>query len=114
MTVILMDPRRPTLVPVDAVGFLGGDVQYTEELPIAVAWSLPGARPVLLTEGPEDNPAPVLLSSRLPAAVPGAGAVSGVEGAVVQAARMLAERSAVRRGLSRLGFMAILLCSAGS
>jgi XTP/dITP diphosphohydrolase len=43
MTVILMDPRRPTLVPVDAVGFLGGDVQYTEELPIAVAWSLPGA-----------------------------------------------------------------------
>lgn len=63
MTVILMDPRRPTLVPVDAVGFLGGDVQYTEELPIAVAWSLPGARPVLLTEGPEDNPAPVLLSS---------------------------------------------------
>ncbi len=63
MTVILMDPRRPTLVPVDAVEFLGGDVQYTEELPIAVPWSLPGARPVLLTEGAGENPAPVLLSS---------------------------------------------------
>ncbi|MGV0990702.1 MAG: nucleoside triphosphate pyrophosphohydrolase [Mycobacterium sp.] len=58
MTVILVDPRRPTLVPVEAVELLQGDVQYTEEMPIKVAWSLPSARSALL--GPD---APVLLSS---------------------------------------------------
>jgi len=45
MTVILVDPRRPTLVPIESVGFLGGDIQYTEE--IAITASLPSARPVL-------------------------------------------------------------------
>jgi XTP/dITP diphosphohydrolase len=58
MTVILVDPRRPSLVPVDAVELLGGDVQYTEEMPVKVPWSLPSARPVLTGED-----APVLLSS---------------------------------------------------
>ena len=29
MTVILVDPRRPALVPIEAVEMLGGDVQYT-------------------------------------------------------------------------------------
>lgn len=58
MTVVLVDPRRPALVPVDAVELLGGDVQYTEEMPVKVPWTLPGARSVLF--GP---PAPVLLSS---------------------------------------------------
>ncbi|WP_328360283.1 nucleoside triphosphate pyrophosphohydrolase [Mycobacterium sp. NBC_00419] len=58
MTVILVDPRRPALVPVEAVELLSGDVQYTEELPIKVPWSLPAARPVLTGEN-----APVLLSS---------------------------------------------------
>lgn len=60
MTVILVDPRRPTLVPIDALGLLAGDVQYTEELPIKVAWSLPSAR---APYGGSDDPAPVLLSS---------------------------------------------------
>lgn len=60
MTVILVDPRRPTLVPIDALGLLTGDVQYTEELPIKVAWSLPSAR---ASYGGSDDPAPVLLSS---------------------------------------------------
>lgn len=46
MTVILVDPRRPTLVPVDAVALLAGEVQYTEEMPVKVPWSLPSARPV--------------------------------------------------------------------
>ena len=59
MTVILVDPRRPALVPVDAVDLLTGDVEYTEEMPIAVQWSLPSARSALLS----DEPAPVLLSS---------------------------------------------------
>jgi XTP/dITP diphosphohydrolase len=58
MTVILVDPRRPTLVPVEAVELLGGDVQYTEEIPVRVPWSLPAARPVYA-----GDPAKVLLSS---------------------------------------------------
>ena len=58
MTVILVDPRRPYLVPVEAVAMLGGDLQYTEEMPIRVPWSLPSARPVYTGAD-----APVLLSS---------------------------------------------------
>ena len=58
MTVILVAARRPTLVPIEAVGLLGGDVQYTEELPAAAYESLPSARSVLTGEQ-----APVLLSS---------------------------------------------------
>ena len=58
MTVILVDPRRPTLVPIEAVELLGGDVQYTEEMASAVATSLPSARSVRTAP-----PAPTLLSS---------------------------------------------------
>lgn len=58
MTVILVDPRRPAVVPIEAVELLGGDVQFTEELPIRVPWSLPSARPALI-----GTDAPVLLSS---------------------------------------------------
>ena len=56
MTVVLVDPRRPTLVPIEAIGLLGGDVQYTEEMP--VIGSLHSARSVLMGAR-----APVLLSS---------------------------------------------------
>lgn len=58
MTVVLVDPRRPSLVPVEAIDLLTGDVQYTEEMPVRVPWSLPGARPAY-----EGEDAPVLLSS---------------------------------------------------
>lgn len=58
MIVVLFDPRRPSLVPVEAIEHLAGEVQYTEEMPVAVPWSLPAARPV---HSGED--APVLLSS---------------------------------------------------
>jgi XTP/dITP diphosphohydrolase len=58
MTVVLVDPRRPSLVPVEAIALLAGDVQYTEEMPVRVPWSLPAARP---SHDGED--APVLLSS---------------------------------------------------
>jgi XTP/dITP diphosphohydrolase len=58
VTVILVDPRRPSLLPVEAVELLGGDVQYTEEMPVKVPWSLPAARPVFTGAN-----APVLLSS---------------------------------------------------
>ena len=36
MTVVLVDPRRPSLGPVEAIELLTGEVQYTEELPVAV------------------------------------------------------------------------------
>jgi XTP/dITP diphosphohydrolase len=58
MTVVLVDPRRPSLVPVEAIDLLAGDVQYTEEMPIRVPWSLPAARPAY-----DGEDAPVLLSS---------------------------------------------------
>ena len=58
MTVILVDPRRPAVVPIEAVELLGGDVQFTEEMPIRVVWFLPLARPALI-----GDPAPVLISS---------------------------------------------------
>ena len=58
MTVVLLDPRRPTLVPVEAIELLTGEVQYTEELPVAVLWSLPAAR-----SAHTGADAPVLLSS---------------------------------------------------
>jgi XTP/dITP diphosphohydrolase len=58
MIVVLFDPRRPSLVPVEAIEFLSGEVQYTEEMPVAVPWSLPAARPAHFGDD-----APVLLSS---------------------------------------------------
>ncbi|KUI20202.1 nucleoside triphosphate hydrolase [Mycobacterium sp. GA-1285] len=58
MTVVLVDPRRPSLIPIDAIDLLSGDVQYTEEMPIKVPWSLPSARPAY-----DGEDAPVLLSS---------------------------------------------------
>ena len=58
MTVVLVDPRRPSLIPVEAMDLLAGDVQYTEEMPVKVPWSLPSARPAY-----EGEDAPVLLSS---------------------------------------------------
>lgn len=57
-TVVLVDPRRPSLIPVEAVALLAGDVQYTEEMPVRVPWSLPAARPAYTGAD-----APVLLSS---------------------------------------------------
>lgn len=58
MTVVLVDARRPSLVPIEAIDLLAGDVQYTEEMPIKVPWSLPAARPAY-----DGDDAPVLLSS---------------------------------------------------
>src|SRR3984893_17644208 len=53
MTVVLVDPRRPSPVPGEA-----GEVQDPEEMPVAVPWTLPAARPAHTGED-----APVLLSS---------------------------------------------------
>src|SRR4051812_44922200 len=58
MTVVLVDRRRPSLVPVEAIDLLTGDVQYTGEMPVKVPWSLPASRPAY-----DGEDAPVLLSS---------------------------------------------------
>lgn len=58
MIVVLFDPRRPSLVPLQAIEYLTGEIQYTEEMPVAVPWSLSSARPV-----DTGDDAPVLLSS---------------------------------------------------
>jgi XTP/dITP diphosphohydrolase len=58
MTVVLLDPRHPSLVPVEAIDLLVGDLQYTEEMPIKVPWWLPAARHAY-----DGEDAPVLLSS---------------------------------------------------
>ncbi|MDT5093939.1 MAG: nucleoside triphosphate diphosphatase [Mycobacterium sp.] len=58
MTVILVDPRRPSMVPVEAIELLVGELVYTEEIPPKVPWSLPSARPVF-----DGSDVPVLLSS---------------------------------------------------
>ncbi|GLE53049.1 nucleoside triphosphate pyrophosphohydrolase [Mycobacterium montefiorense] len=58
MIVVLFDPRRPSLVPLDAIEHLSGEIQYTEEMPVAVPWTLSSARPV-----DTGDDAPVLLSS---------------------------------------------------
>ena len=58
MTVVLVDPRRPSLVPVEAIDLLTGDVQYTEEMPVKMPWSLPAERPTY-----DGDEAPVLVSS---------------------------------------------------
>ena len=57
MTVILLDPNRPATVPLEAVGLLGGDVQYTPDVPDRVVRSLPAGRPA-----GTDTSAPTLVS----------------------------------------------------
>src|ERR1700759_1058450 len=71
VTVILVDPRRPSLVPVEAIELLIGEVQYTEEMPVAVPWTLPSARsahtgddaPVLLSSDPDHPAVPARLAA---------------------------------------------------
>lgn len=40
MTVLLLDARWPTLIPVDSVATLTGPVSYTDEVPVSVRWYL--------------------------------------------------------------------------
>lgn len=58
MTVILVDPRRPAMIPLEAVALLSGDVQCTEDVPESIRALLPAARPAGAGE-----PAPTLLSA---------------------------------------------------
>lgn len=38
MSVIVLDPRFPGMLPVDAVSLVGNDVCYTEEVPVRIRW----------------------------------------------------------------------------
>lgn len=42
MTVVLLDPVRPTMVPAEAIEFLSGVVQFTEEVPVRTRWLFSG------------------------------------------------------------------------
>ncbi|WP_448852151.1 MazG nucleotide pyrophosphohydrolase domain-containing protein [Corynebacterium sp. 335C] len=43
MSIIHLDPRFPTAIPLGAAGLLTGDVSYTEEVPIRVRWAIADA-----------------------------------------------------------------------
>ncbi|WP_206510250.1 MazG family protein [Rhodococcus sp. BGS-1C] len=43
MTVVLLDPLRPTMVPAEAIEFLSGIVEFTEEVPVRTRWLFSGA-----------------------------------------------------------------------
>ncbi|GAB2505306.1 Nucleoside triphosphate pyrophosphohydrolase [Corynebacterium atrinae] len=49
MTVLLLDARWPTLIPLQAVGRLSGPVSFTDEVPISVRWDFD----TLLVDGTE-------------------------------------------------------------
>ncbi|RRQ28006.1 nucleoside triphosphate pyrophosphohydrolase [Rhodococcus sp. Eu-32] len=42
MTVVLLDPARPTMVPAEAIEFLSGVVEFTEEVPVRTRWLFSG------------------------------------------------------------------------
>ncbi|MCZ4076435.1 MazG family protein [Rhodococcus sp. H36-A4] len=42
MTVVLLDPTRPGQVPAEAVEFLSGVVEFTEEVPVGIRWLFAG------------------------------------------------------------------------
>lgn len=43
MTIIELDPRFPTAIPLEAASLLTGEVSYTEEVPIRVRWAIADA-----------------------------------------------------------------------
>lgn len=58
MTVILLDPLRPTMLPMDALGMIGGGVVFTEEVPEEVRQLLPGSPEAeLLVSTDREHPA---------------------------------------------------------
>ncbi|MGV9865054.1 MazG family protein [Rhodococcus koreensis] len=85
MTVVLLDPLRPTTIPMEAVGVVGGGVAFTDEVPETVRTLLsaaPGAA-VLISTDP-DHPTVrewVASGSRIIAApkVPGDNLVEAAE-----------------------------------
>ncbi|WP_459611148.1 MazG nucleotide pyrophosphohydrolase domain-containing protein [Corynebacterium urogenitale] len=57
MSVVLLDPRFPAMIPVEAIPLLSGDVAYTEEVPVRVRWT------ILDLGGHTDDDADVLVTT---------------------------------------------------
>lgn len=62
MTVIELDARFPTVIPLEAASLLTGEVSYTEEVPIRVRWAIADAgghsvsdAEILVTTDPENE-----------------------------------------------------------
>lgn len=62
MTIIQLDPRFPSAIPLEAAPYLEGDVSYTEEVPIRVRWAIADAgghsvssAEVLITTDPDNE-----------------------------------------------------------
>lgn len=57
MTVVLLDPARPTMVPAEAIELLSGVVEFTEEVPVRIRWLFSGtARSDVLVSTDPRNP----------------------------------------------------------
>nr|WP_296774108.1 MazG family protein [Rhodococcus sp. (in: high G+C Gram-positive bacteria)] len=57
MTVVLLDPARPTMVPAEAIELLSGVVEFTEEVPVRIRWLFSGtARSEVLVSTDARNP----------------------------------------------------------
>ncbi|GAB3694739.1 MazG nucleotide pyrophosphohydrolase domain-containing protein [Corynebacterium nasicanis] len=60
MTVLLLDDRWPTLIPLEAIGRLGGAVEFTDEVPVMVRWNIDrlvaGEGPGVLVSTDERDP----------------------------------------------------------
>lgn len=56
-TVLLLDPRWPTLIPLHLAGRISGEVAFTPEVPVDVRWALDtagGEHRWLISTDPED------------------------------------------------------------
>ncbi|MFE0749692.1 MazG family protein [Gordonia sp. NPDC058843] len=61
MTVVLLDPARPDLIPIRARGCLAGPVQVTEDVPASMLWEFDSAEPVF--DDSTADPGSVLVST---------------------------------------------------
>ncbi|WP_238422639.1 MazG family protein [Gordonia sp. 'Campus'] len=61
MTVVLLDPARPDLIPIRARGMLAGPVKVTEDVPATILWEFDHVEPVF--DDTADDPESVLVST---------------------------------------------------
>ncbi|WP_439032195.1 MazG family protein [Gordonia terrae] len=61
MTVVLLDPARPDLIPIRARGMLSGPVKVTEDVPASMLWEFDHVVPVF--DDTDDGPESILVST---------------------------------------------------
>ncbi len=61
MTVVLLDPARPDLIPIRARGVLAGPVKVTEDVPATMLWEFDQVEPVF--DDTAEDPESVLVST---------------------------------------------------